>query len=1457
MATPSDLKSNLMKDWFKLGKVIKKIEIEGSATGGLGVLPSEESKDDDTFKNQKSIKPESETDYVKQFLEQENRLYQNKTSSTDTVQASSNPDEKPLSQINEVEDLSTVGWLPTLNDLTDDLTQIYEHYDFSHQYNSRLLISKYKNDILNAIETQQVVIVEGCTGSGKTTQLPQYILDHCVQLNQHCNIIVTQPRRLAAVSIAKRVCSERGWDLGSLVGYQVGLDNKTSKDTRLSYVTTGVFLQKLIASKNMNDYTHVILDEVHERDQEMDLCLLVVRKYLRSVSRLVKVILMSAAFDVKMFCKYFATPLNGKLEEPIKVPLEGKSYPVSEHWINELSTLGPIPELDPLTPEIPQESYNLAFSLIKIFDKIEIQEQGTKIGGFAPSRGSVLVFLPGLEEISTLEKILMPEIIHHRWWIIPLHSLITVEEQSRVFEPTQPGDRKIILSTNIAESSVTVTDIKYIIDFCLTKNLFCDPETNYTSLHLEWASKANCKQRKGRAGRVSPGRVYRLITSYFYDNVLPEFIVPEMKRCPLEQVVLKVKMLDLGEPRALLALALDPPHLSEIKKAILSLKEVGALDLLSHGRLYPYDGDVTFIGKILSALPVDIHIGKLIALGFVFGCLEECIIIGAGLSLKSCFSKPFKDKLNAHKNKAAWSNGTFSDCIAILHAFTVWRNHKRKNTFKRPNGITEKSWCKKYFLQLNRLREMELLVTELTRRLERLNITPHHSHLINNEESKNILILQILVAGAFYPYYFIRSEPDEENIIRSLSGNNPFTTVMITNIPANQGILYSHDIESFFQGFGCKINLHFEQSKAFVEFTNKQLDEEEKDNEQGNENKAITITEQFRKVYLAVKMRQLQIPLHLRLYSKEELSQRMKQLELLAFKKSEEEHCLRTNRIVAVLHSPLKLVPLPTLQQTVICLFVTEVVECGHFWAHYGSNDTFKELKYLNHIINSDHSHLQPLEGSITPGSICLAPYAVGVCEYHRARIEAIRSNDVEVFFVDYGNVERVPKSSLRAIDKEKFPVLLSTPMQAFRCVLSEIKPSLNRCPLGTWTDEAKNVFIKLVGGKTLFARIYSVVQKVIHLELVYQDEHGRDTSINGLLKRQGFAEDSEEGFLSKQNHALREKYAYTQLHVPEIEEENEMCVLMEKSTITNLPHSNRIVKLYGPYSPLELQFYALTQAGRMRRVKVEPDSINSVVLDPEPQDKSARMISAAGVSSSADGMSIIARNTTLMPNIHGLPALVSLLFTPCAELRADPQYTRYTGVLCGLGYDPENSQSLYPEHDMEITFDTALDTDDLILINAIRMYIYLILKKPITEGLSPENLIIQMQNNARERLLKLLSIKRSSIKECAFKYSYKWRKVVQNRILKPHLKHEDPACEHTLHCGISLIDDGEDRNLSTEIKIEHIKELHGKASRSLQPEDILCELCKVTLTSPHQLLFHLKSSYHKELETRIFRALS
>ncbi|CAG2063660.1 unnamed protein product [Timema podura] len=242
--------------------------------------------------------------------------------------------------------LTSIGTMPDLSELTAPSTAVYRQYDFNHTPDKTLPIFPERDRILDTIESNMVTVIQGPTGCGKSTQVPQYILDSCASRGAPCNIIITQPRRIAAITVARRVSNERDWPLPSIVGYHVGLNNQTSEDTRLTFCTTGVLVQKMINKKTLEGYTHVILDEVHERDMDMDFAILIVRKLCFTTSRHIKVILMSATFNVTKFADYFTvSDIQRKVHMPVPVIDLDKSKSknrIINYYLDQLGVLGPV-----------------------------------------------------------------------------------------------------------------------------------------------------------------------------------------------------------------------------------------------------------------------------------------------------------------------------------------------------------------------------------------------------------------------------------------------------------------------------------------------------------------------------------------------------------------------------------------------------------------------------------------------------------------------------------------------------------------------------------------------------------------------------------------------------------------------------------------------------------------------------------------------------------------------------------------------------------------------------------------------------------------------------------------------------------------------------------------------------------------------------------------------------------
>lgn len=364
-----------------------------------------------------------------------------------------------------------------------------------------------------------------------------------------------------------------------------------------------------------------------------------------------------------------------------------------------------------------------------------------------------------------------------------------------------------------------------VIDLCLTKGLYTDTATNMSTLRLEWASRNNCIQRAGRAGRLMDGRVYRMVSKTFYNDMLSQSAVPEMLRSPLEHVVLKSKLLEMGAPHSILALAMDQPDLADVKNTILVLKELGGLLRTCSGRVSEHDGDLTFIGRVMSAVPLDVRVTRLILFGHCFSVLDECIIIAAGLNVKSIFQMPFNKSLHSYAKKLRWSDASGSDLFAILKAYRTWSGlHREQHLVAK----SEPMWCQRNFLNMKSLKEMANLVAELTERLSRLGIVEQTGALgVHWTAAEKSVILKCVIAGAFYPNYFMRLSHDEQSyrdIFKQLNGRDPDTTVFFSGFNQKYvGPLYVSAIKDLFQPADIErelIHVSFDgqSEKIFVTF---------------------------------------------------------------------------------------------------------------------------------------------------------------------------------------------------------------------------------------------------------------------------------------------------------------------------------------------------------------------------------------------------------------------------------------------------------------------------------------------------------------------------------------------------------------------------------------------------------------------------------------------------------------
>lgn len=1354
-------------------------------------------------------------------------------------------------------------------------TEVFDrYYEKPHTYNPSYPITSCFKSIVDTIESSQVTVIEGATGSGKTTQVPQFILDTYAKDRKHCNIICTQPRRIAATSIASFICKERGWQLGNLVGYQIGLNRCLTEDTRLTFVTTGVLLQKLIQMKNMNQFSHVILDEVHERDQDTDFCLLVVRKLLRTNSPHVKVVLMSASIDTHVFRNYFSASVNGFVEPAPVVTIPGKIYEVQLRYLNDLrcSKLGNVPVPEMSEPRINQDMYELCARLIRDFDRqesdMEVRMRGPRSVSSLGSRGAVLVFLPGLPEIKEMDRILEKTLQEAHLTVLPLHSSVTLEEQQRVFRTHEKGRRKVILATNIAESSITVPDIKYVIDFCLCKELICDHETNYQCLTTTWASKASLKQRKGRAGRVAAGVCYRFLTMEAYDTHLNNFSTPELQRCPLETSILRSKLLGMGEPRRILGSALQPPNLSNIERTILNLKEVGALSVYCGDAISPYDGDLTFVGQVLARLPIDVKIGRLLLLGHVFRCLPEMLVIGAALSLKSIFTTYYHSQILSYKSKVSWSENTHSDCIAVLTAYTQWYRMKITGQFR--DKKDEQHWCSRNMIQIKAISEVQQLVKEMEGRLSEFNIKPTHQLIRNKSDgeysSEDLLILKLVLCGGFYPNYFLLAPFDEDAARKEMSGKDPLSTVILTGLPANP---------AQYRGAICQIleqnevkrgkALFFQSSKMYVEFARPVPDRGQSMKERVQSHNVLP------DVYASLKLRHLRIPLSL--YTCER-SEHVEQPRMDVRPPLREEHVL----------NDFKPQQLPKIG--VINVVITEIVDPAHFWGQRVDISEMDQLNALMHRINMGQSALQPLP--VPPedlvGQCCLAPYSQ-TGQLYRAKVTSvmIHSSIAAVNFVDFGNDELVAIDALREVPGEA----MAYPKQAIEFCLIGIRPSLKMSSDGQWTRQAISRFLELTANKVLVANIFSLVDEQLRIAL-YDTSDYCYVMINDALRTEGFADPEvvEESYVSRKARAVAEQEEKSKVSgqsssttskgvknledivgIAQVEWSTADQPFTQPQKTGRYPSSMGAVTkvaLKGPFHPYEVSFLPLTTVGRRKKAHIDRHSVNSVTIDSETGIKHDRLMVATHVAVSASGNAILARETTLLPSLRGLPALMCLLFCPVAELRTNKVHELYTGALCGLGCDPATGEPLYQQHDVEISFDVAITDQDINKVNHLRNAVNVALAD--NEGTVFSGQAIQkLQSQARCLILDLVHHHREIISPQPYDRVCQWNQVPSHCLVYPTQRgigvEDDPTNVPflPLHPAIALIS-GNAQKTAIPPKLkqqrDNLTELYRLADSEEEVIDVTCSLCHLKFGSRRTLVQHLRSKPHQYEERLVMDKL-
>uniref|UniRef100_A0A8B9FYB8 ATP-dependent RNA helicase DHX29 n=1 Tax=Amazona collaria TaxID=241587 RepID=A0A8B9FYB8_9PSIT len=569
-----------------------------------------------------------------------------------------------------------------------------------------LPVFKHKYSIVETLKKHRVVVVAGETGSGKSTQVPHFLLEDLLldEGSNKCNIVCTQPRRISAVSLATRVCEELGCESGpggknSLCGYQIRMESRAGEATRLLYCTTGVLLRKLQEDGLLSSITHVIVDEVHERSVQSDFLLVILKEILHKRSDL-HLILMSATVDSEKFSSYFS-------HCPI-LRISGRSYPVEifhvedvieatgyvlekdseycqkfleeeeEVTINVASKGGGTTKYQEYVPVQSGSGIDLApycakyssrtqqaifymnpykINLELILELLAYLDQSPQ---FKNIEGAVLIFLPGLAHIQQLYDLISTDRrfnLRDRHRLIALHSVLSTQDQAAAFRIPPLGIRKIVLATNIAETGITIPDVVFVID----------------------------------TGRTKENRFESFV----------EYSVPEILRVPLEELCLHIMKCNLGSPEDFLSRALDPPQQQVIGNAMNLLRKIGAC-LLNEPKLTP-------LGQHLAALPVNVKIGKMLIFGAIFGCLDPVATLAAVMTEKSPFTTPIgrKDEADLAKSSLAMA---VSDHITIYNAYLGWKRAQQEGGYR-----AEMTYCRRNFLSRTSLLTLEDVKQELIR----------------------------------------------------------------------------------------------------------------------------------------------------------------------------------------------------------------------------------------------------------------------------------------------------------------------------------------------------------------------------------------------------------------------------------------------------------------------------------------------------------------------------------------------------------------------------------------------------------------------------------------------------------------------------------------------------------------------------------------------------------------------
>ncbi|KIW60123.1 hypothetical protein PV05_00364 [Exophiala xenobiotica] len=553
------------------------------------------------------------------------------------------------------------------------------------QQRESLPVFKFRKQLLEAVAQNQLLIVVGDTGSGKTTQVTQYLAE--AGYANSAMIGCTQPRRVAAMSVAKRVSEEVGCELGKEVGYTIRFEDRTSPQTKIKYMTDGMLQREILLDPDLKRYSVIMLDEAHERTIATDVLFGLLKKTLKRRPDM-KVIVTSATLDAEKFSEFFN-------KCPI-FTIPGRTFPVEIMYSRE-----------------PEEDY-LDAALTTVM-QIHLTEPP----------GDILLFLTGQEEIDTSCEVLyermkalgpsVPELI-----ILPVYSALPSEMQSRIFDPAPPGSRKVVIATNIAETSITIDHIYYVIDPGFVKQNAYDPKLGMDSLVVTPISQAQAKQRAGRAGRTGPGKCFRLYTEAAYQSEMLPTSIPEIQRQNLSNTILMLKAMGIND--LLHFDFMDPPPTNTMLTALEELYALSALD---------DEGLLTRLGRKMADFPMEPSLSKALIASVDMGCSEEMLTIVAMLSVQTVFYRPKEKQQQADQKKAKFHD-PHGDHLTLLNVYNAWKQSRYSDP-----------WCFENFIQKRQIARGRDVRQQLVSIMER------YKHQIVSCGRNTVKVRQALCAGFF------------------------------------------------------------------------------------------------------------------------------------------------------------------------------------------------------------------------------------------------------------------------------------------------------------------------------------------------------------------------------------------------------------------------------------------------------------------------------------------------------------------------------------------------------------------------------------------------------------------------------------------------------------------------------------------------------------------------------------